>query len=99
MQVPPDGVVGSCNFCCHSFAACTVDVTVCFICQTVSALTLEPLTLFCTADTLLIASCLFWSENWLLAYFLSQARWQKLKNMSAEIPAGGFVRIQDSSQV
>jgi len=24
----------------------------------------------CTADTLMIASCLFWSENWLLAYFL-----------------------------
>jgi len=33
---------------------------------------LGPLALFCTADTLLIASCLFWSENsgWLLAYFL-----------------------------
>jgi len=39
IQVPPDGVVGSRNYCCHSFAACTVDVTVCFICQTVSALT------------------------------------------------------------
>jgi len=25
--VPPDGVVGSRNCCCHSFAACTVDVT------------------------------------------------------------------------
>jgi len=31
---------------------------------------LGPLALFCTADTLLIASCLFWSENWLVAYFL-----------------------------
>ena len=31
---------------------------------------LGPLALFCTADTLLIASCLFWLENWLLAYFL-----------------------------
>ena len=31
---------------------------------------LGPLALFCTADTLLIASCLFWSEIWLLAYFL-----------------------------
>jgi len=31
---------------------------------------LGPLTLFCKADTLLIASCLFWSENWLLVYFL-----------------------------
>jgi len=31
---------------------------------------LGPLALFCTAYTLLIASCLFWSENWLLAYFL-----------------------------
>ena len=39
IQVPPDGVVGSLNCCCHSFAACTVDVTVCFIRQTVSALT------------------------------------------------------------
>jgi len=26
------------NFCCHSFAAYTVDVTVCYICQTVSTL-------------------------------------------------------------
>jgi len=39
IQVPPDGVVGSRNCHCHSFAACTVDVTVCFIRQTVSALT------------------------------------------------------------
>ena len=39
IQVPPDGVVGSRNCCCHSFAACTVDVTVCFIRQTVNALT------------------------------------------------------------
>jgi len=32
---------------------------------------LGPLALFCTADTLLIASCLFWLvQNWLLAYFL-----------------------------
>ena len=31
---------------------------------------LGPLALFGTADTLLIASCLLWSENWLLAYFL-----------------------------
>ena len=38
-QVPPDGVVGSRNCCCHSFVACTVDVTVWFIRQTVSALT------------------------------------------------------------
>jgi len=37
--VPPDGVVGSRNCCCNSSAACTVDVTVCFSCQTVSALT------------------------------------------------------------
>jgi len=40
IQVPPDGVVGSCNYRCHPFAACTVDVTVCFSRQTVSALTL-----------------------------------------------------------
>ena len=39
IQVPPDGVVGSRNCHCHSFAACTVDMTVCFGCQTVSALT------------------------------------------------------------
>ena len=38
IQVPADGVVGCCNCCCHSFAACTVDVTV-FSRQTVSALT------------------------------------------------------------
>ena len=31
---------------------------------------LGPLALFCTADTLLIASCLSWSENWLLVYIL-----------------------------
>ena len=37
-QVPPDGVVGSRNCRCHLFAACTVDVTVCSICQTVSVL-------------------------------------------------------------
>jgi len=29
---------------------------------------LGPFALFCTANTLLIASCLFWQENWLLAY-------------------------------
>ena len=40
IQVPPDGVVGSRNCRCHSFVACTVDVTVCFSRQTVSALTL-----------------------------------------------------------
>ena len=39
IQVPPDGVVGSRDCCSHSFAACTVDVTVCFSRQTVSALT------------------------------------------------------------
>jgi len=39
IQVPLDAVVGSRNCCCHSFAACTVDVTMCFIRQTVSALT------------------------------------------------------------
>ena len=39
IQVPPDGVVGSRNCRCHSFAACTVDVTVCFGHETVSALT------------------------------------------------------------
>ena len=39
IQVPPDGVVGSPICRCHSFAACTVDVTVFFIRQTVSALT------------------------------------------------------------
>ena len=47
IQVPPDGVVGSRNCCCYSFAAYTVDVTVCFIRQTVSALIsmlLTPLT-------------------------------------------------------
>ena len=33
IQVPPDGVVGSRNCRCHSFAACTVDVTVCFLRQ------------------------------------------------------------------
>jgi len=38
IQVPPDGVVGSRNCCCHSFAACTVEMTVSFIRQTVSAL-------------------------------------------------------------
>jgi len=60
IQVPPDGVVGSSNCRCHSFAACTVDVTLCFGHQTVSAFTSG---LFCTADTLLIASCLFWSKT------------------------------------
>jgi len=39
IQVPPDGVVGSHNCRCHLFAACIVDVTVCFSSQTVSALT------------------------------------------------------------
>jgi len=41
IQVPPDRVYleDIRNCCCHSFAACTVDVTVCFIRQTVSALT------------------------------------------------------------
>ena len=67
IQVPLDGVVGSCNCRRHPFVICTVDVTACFSRQTVSALTLEPLTLFCTADTLLIVFCLFWSKDWLLA--------------------------------
>jgi len=66
IQVPPDGVVGSCNFCCHPFAACTVDVKVCVNRQTIRTLHLRPLVLFCTADTLLIASCLLWLANWLL---------------------------------
>jgi len=38
--------------------------------QTFSALTgprARSLAVFCTANTLLIASCLFWFENWLLA--------------------------------
>jgi len=39
IQVPPDGVVGSRNYCCHSSAACALDLTVCFNRQTVSALT------------------------------------------------------------
>ena len=39
IQVPPDGVVDSRKCLRHSFAACTVHVTVCFSCQTVSALT------------------------------------------------------------
>jgi len=39
IQVPPDGVMGPRDCCCHSFAACIVDVTVCFIRRTVSALT------------------------------------------------------------
>jgi len=40
IQVPPDGVAGSCNCRYYPFAAWTVDVTVCFSCQTVSALSL-----------------------------------------------------------
>jgi len=40
IQVPRDGVMISRNCRCQSFAACTVDVTVCFNRQTVSALTL-----------------------------------------------------------
>jgi len=63
IQVPPDGVVGSRICRCHSFAACTVDVTVCFGRQTVSALT-SGLSRYSTQPT---PSCLFWSENWLLA--------------------------------
>ena len=39
IQVHPAGVVGGRNCHCHSFAACAVDVTVCFSRQTVSALT------------------------------------------------------------
>ena len=42
VQVPPDGVVGSCDCRCHSFAACTVDVTVCFSRRTVSVLRASP---------------------------------------------------------
>jgi len=38
MQVPPHGVQ-SCNCHCHPFAACTVEVTICFNRQIVSALT------------------------------------------------------------
>jgi len=49
--------------------ALSVDVTVCSSHQTVSVSDLGPLALFCTAETLLIASYLFWLENWLLAYF------------------------------
>jgi len=56
IQVPLDGVVGSRNGCCHPFAACTVDVTAHSSRQTVSALTLG---LFCTVNTLLIASYLY----------------------------------------
>jgi len=40
IQVPSDGAVGSRNCHCHPVEACTVDVTVCFNRQTVSALTL-----------------------------------------------------------
>ena len=65
IQVPPDGVVGSHNYRCHLFVACTDDVTVCFSRQTISALTSGLSKLFCIADTLLIASCLLWLENWL----------------------------------
>ena len=72
IHVPLDGVVGSRNCCCNPFAACTIDVTICFIRQTVNVLNLGPLALFCTADTLLIASCLFCLENWLFTYFLLQ---------------------------
>ena len=36
IQVHLDEVVDSCNCHCHPFAACTVDVTVCFSRQTVS---------------------------------------------------------------
>jgi len=41
IQVSLDGAVGSRNSCCHCLAACTVDASlaVCFIRQTVSALT------------------------------------------------------------
>jgi len=74
IQVLSDGVVDRSNCRCHSFAACTVDVTVCFILQTVRAV-LSPrasraiLHSQRPADSL-VAYCLFWSENWLLAYFL-----------------------------
>jgi len=39
IKVPPDWVVGSRNFRCHPFAACTVYMTVCFNPPTISALT------------------------------------------------------------
>jgi len=68
IQVPPDGVVGSRDCRCHSFAACTVDVTVCFSRQTVSVLTSGRSRY--SAQPTLIVSCLFWSGNYLLAYFL-----------------------------
>ena len=69
IQVSPDGVVGSRNCCCHSCATCTVDVTVCFTSARPSVL-LPRASRGETADPLLIASCLSWSENWLLAYCL-----------------------------
>jgi len=62
---------------------------------------LGPLALFCTADTLLIASCLFWSENWLLAYFLPPhqdchvADKKKAAVKNAAVVSGG----KDESQV
>ena len=59
IQVPADGVVGSHKCRCHSFTACTVDVTVCFSRQTVTwqCSHLGPLELFYTADTLRRNSC------------------------------------------
>ena len=49
IQVPPDEVVGSRNCWCYYFAACTVDVTVCFGRQTVSAPSLTSGLLRCSA--------------------------------------------------
>jgi len=59
IQMPADGVVGSHKCRCHSFTACTVDVTVCFSRQTVTwqCSHLGPLELFYTADTLRRNSC------------------------------------------
>jgi len=39
VQMPPDEVAGSRDCVCHSFAACTVNITVCFSCQIVNTLT------------------------------------------------------------
>jgi len=50
---------------------------------------LGPLALFCTADTLLIASCLFWSEILLLAYFLPPDSQLKAPEESQKQPLKG----------
>jgi len=83
IQVPPDGVVGSRNCRCHSFAACTIDMTVRFNRQPdCECCHLWLLALYCTADNLLIASCLFWLADWPSAYVPATAIPKRLLHLS-----------------